>query len=123
MQTARDNAGSAVIDDLLYVFGGRTRTVNDALTSLEIFDPTTNQWAFGNAMFTGRRLPVHLVGNRAFDAHEEYNPVTGQWRSLSAITTARHGAAFGTIDDVTYVAGGGPLAGSSFSTTVEAFTL
>lgn len=68
-------------------------------------------------------LPVHLVGNRAFDAHEEYNPVTGQWRSLSAITTARHGAAFGTIDDVTYVAGGGPLAGSSFSTTVEAFTL
>ena len=50
-------------------------------------------------------LPVHLVGNRAFDAHEEYNPVTGQWRSLSAITTASQGAAIGNNDEETYVDG------------------
>ena len=42
---------------------------------------------------------------------------------LSLISTPRHGAAYGTIDDVIYVAGGGPTAGSSFTNNVEAFTL
>ncbi len=142
MQTRRDNPGSAVVDDLLYVFGGRTRNAdgfveNGTLNTMEIYDPITDSWVFGAPMPTGRRtMSVGTLNNRiqviggeagidgtSFDQNEEYNPATGTWRTLPSIPTARHGAGFGTIDDVIYVAGGGPTAGSDFTDVTEAFTL
>ena len=141
MQTRRDNPGSAVIDNKLYVFGGRTRNadgsvVDATLNTLEIFDPLTEEWSFGAPMPTGRRAmiigtiddKIQVIGGEAgpggtaFSQNEEYDPLTDSWRSLPAIPTPRHGAAFGTIDDVLYAAGGGIVAGSSFSDGVEAFT-
>ncbi len=141
MQTRRDNPGSAVVDDKLYVFGGRTRnsdgsTVNGTLNTVEIFDPVTNVWSFGTPMPTGRRTmmvgtidnKIQVVGgevgqgNSAFNQNEEYDTITDTWTTLPSIPTARHGAAFGTIDDIFYVAGGGISAGSSFSNSVQAFS-
>ena len=56
-----------------------------------------------------------------FEEHEEYNPQTNSWRTLPSPEISRHGAAFGTIGDVIYVAAGGPAAGSSFTNSTEAF--
>jgi N-acetylneuraminic acid mutarotase len=149
MVTRRDNPGSAVIDDpttleidpKLYVFGGRTRNAdgsvaNPTLSSMEIYDPLTNQWSSGTSMPTGRRTmsvgtlnnKIQVIGGEAtidgttFIQNEEYNPLTQTWRSLPSIPTGVHGAAFGTIDNVIYVAGGGPIAGSSATDAVQAFT-
>ena len=133
LQTARDNAGGAVVDNLLYVFGGRTRRAEDTLTSLEIYNPSTDLWTLGNLSVGRRAMSVGLIGERiqvtggeggrnTFSEHEEYNPSTGQWGTLTSLSTARHGAAFGTIDNVTYVIGGGPTSGSSFTNMIEAFT-
>jgi large repetitive protein len=140
LPTRRDNPGAAVIDNKLYVVGGRMRnadgsTPNGTLNTLEIYDPLTGQWSTGAAMPTGRRTmgigtidnKLQVVGgeagagNTAFSQNEEYNPLTDSWRSLPAITTPRHGGAFGTINNVLYVAGGGIVAGSSFSQVVEGF--
>jgi N-acetylneuraminic acid mutarotase len=65
----------------------------------------------------GERAPD---GN-AFNANEEYNPVTNSWRILEPMPTGRHGAVAGTINGVVYVVAGGPQAGSSFSSVNEAF--
>lgn len=138
LQTPRDNPGSAVVDDSLYVFGGRTRNadgsvVDGTLDTLEIYDPITDAWSFGANMPTGRRTMsvgtlngrIQAIGGEApaATANEEYNPATDSWRTLPDIPTARHGAAVATIDNVIYVAGGGPQTGSSFTDVVEAFDI
>jgi N-acetylneuraminic acid mutarotase len=141
MQTRRDNPGSAVLDGKLYVFGGRTRnadgaTLNGTLSSVEMYDPATNEWTPRAAMPTGRRtFAVGTLDGRAqvmggertvtgetFIQNEEYDPVSNSWRVLEQMVTARHGTAAGTINGFVYVVGGGPTAGTSFTTVNEAFT-
>jgi large repetitive protein len=140
MGTARDNPGSAAIDGKLYVFGGRTRTsdgstVAATLTSGEAYDPATDTWSSIAPMPTGRRTMVvgqlngraQVIGGEvnpdgmAFTENEEYDPATNTWRTLKRITTGRHGAVAGTIDGVIYVVGGGPVGGTSFTGSTEAF--
>ncbi|MEO0838853.1 MAG: kelch repeat-containing protein [Cyanobacteria bacterium J06643_5] len=143
LQTRRDNPGAAVVNDLLYVFGGRTRntdgtTIDGALSTMEIFDPSASQWTFGAPMPNGRRTmsvgtlndKIQVIGgegNTSQSFHEEYNPATGAWRSLSeneigSTSFGTHGSAFGTIGDVNYVIAGGPAPGSAFTDQVQAFT-
>ena len=141
MSTRRDNSGSAVLGGKLYVFGGGTRNpggyANHTLSSVEIYDPATDTWAPGAPMPTGRRtMAVGTLNGRAqliggelstsasgtFFANEEYDPITGSWRTLTPMRTPRHGSAAGTIGETIYVAGGGPEAGSSFSSLNEAFS-
>jgi N-acetylneuraminic acid mutarotase/glucose/arabinose dehydrogenase len=140
LQTRRDHPGSAVINNRLFVFGGRTRNANGSvenanLNSMEIYDPLTGQWSNGAPMPTGRRaMSVGIINDRiqvigggatsggsTFIQNEEYNPFTNLWRTLPSIPTGRHGAAFGTIDNVNYVVAGAPTAGSTFTNVVEAF--
>jgi N-acetylneuraminic acid mutarotase len=142
LQTRRDNPGSAVINNKLYVFGGRIRNADGSLTNgtlntMEIFDPLTGQWTTGASMPTGRRTfaastmndRILVVGgetgpnNSTFTQLEEYNPSTNTWRSLPSAPIGKHGSAFGVIDEVFYVAGGGSSAGASFTDTIHAFTM
>ncbi len=136
----RDNPGTAVLNSMLYAFGGRTRngdgtTLNGTLASVERFDPATNAWTARAPMPTGRRtMIVGTLGGRAqvmggkrtssggtFAGNEDYDPSTNSWRSLTPMQTPRHGAAAGTIAGLVYVAAGGTVAGSSFSSINEAF--
>ena len=136
MQMRRDNPGSAVFNNKLYIFGGRTRnadgsTVDGALATVEIFDPATDTWTFGSSMPTGRRaMAVGTVSGRAqvmggedpvFSQNEEYDPATDSWRTLVPRSVPRHGAAAATIRGVVYTAGGTTVSGSSFSDANEAF--
>jgi hypothetical protein len=58
-----------------------------------------------------------------FPQNEEYDPATDSWRPLASMPTPRHGTAYGTIGDTVFVAGGGPMGGSSYTTVTEAFSL
>jgi glucose/arabinose dehydrogenase/Ca2+-binding RTX toxin-like protein len=141
MSTRRDNAGSALLDGKLYVFGGRTRnadgsTVNGTLDSTEAYDPATGSWEPRASMPTGRRAMAvgtlngraQLIGgerkgaNDVFAENEEYDPVSDSWRLLTPMRTPRHGATAGTIGNAIYVAGGGVAGGTSFSSLNEAFS-
>ena len=140
MATRRDNPGTAVLDGKLYAFGGRTRNANgtvapDILASVEMYDPGTNSWTSRASMPTARRtMVVGTLNGRAqvmggertpsggsFAANEEYDPASNTWRTLAPMANPRHGAAAGTINGVVYVATGGVVAGSSFSTINDAF--
>ncbi|MGH2659736.1 MAG: Kelch repeat-containing protein, partial [Actinomycetota bacterium] len=140
MTTRRDNPGSAVLNGMLYIFGGRTRnadgsTVDAALTSVEMYNPTTNTWSARAPMPSGRRtMVVGTIGGRAqvmggevpggagvSSANEEYDPVTDTWTVLTPMKTPRHGAVAGTIAGIVYVVGGGSTGGGSFTDVNEAF--
>ena len=68
----------------------------------------------GRAQVIGGEDPV-------FSEMEEYDPVTDSWRTLTPMSVPRHGAAAAIIRSVAYVAGGGTVAGSSFTEANEAF--
>ena len=53
MSTARSQHGSAVVHGKLYVMGGKDAD-NVALSSVECFDPLTNQWSAVADMGTAR---------------------------------------------------------------------
>ena len=142
MGTRRDNAGSAVLDGKLYVFGGDTRNsdgsyVDRTLDTVEMYDPGTDSWTDRAPMPTGRQSVIvgtlngraQVMGGEvsssppgAFAANEEYDPATDSWRGLHSMPTPRHGATAATIGDVIYVVGGGPQSLTSFSGVNEAFS-
>lgn len=122
MNTPRDNCNGAMIDGLLYVFGGRnSNTGQSTMKSLEIYDPIEQTWKFGASvsylmvfvpidlqMPTGRRSfatavvkgkIVALGGERSsnqsgtFSEVEEYDPRTNLWTSLPPMPEGRHGVA------------------------------
>ena len=53
MATARDRAAAGVIDGKLYVVGGDDAH-NNTLSSMEVFDPATQQWSAAPPMATAR---------------------------------------------------------------------
>jgi N-acetylneuraminic acid mutarotase len=137
----RDNSGSALLDGKIYVFGGRNReangsTIQEAMMTVEMFDPVINSWIEMTPMPTGRRaMSVGIINGKAqiaggelnenttsgvFDQNEEYDPATNTWRSLTNVPTPKHGAAAATIDDTLYIMGGGTQSGSSFTSSMEA---
>lgn len=140
MGTRRDNAGSAVLDGRLYVFGGGTRESDGSgvgLTSVEMYDPASGSWTPRAPMPTARQtMAVGTLNGRAqliggetstsprsvLAVNEEYDPRTNSWRALTSMRTPRHGAAAGTIGGSIFVAGGGTEGGSSFSSVNEAFS-
>lgn len=61
-------------------------------------------------------------GLDALSQNVEYNPKSNTWIPIAALPNARQGAAFGTIDDISYI-GGGTVAGDSFSNLVNAFSV
>jgi N-acetylneuraminic acid mutarotase len=138
MPQGRENPGAAVLNGLLYVFGGRQNSVQPSLQSVIKYDPATNAWTGAADMPTGRRaMVVSVVGGKAlvmggvgtiagtvkvFNANEEYDPGANTWRALKPMTTARHSAAAGAISGTVYVAGGSPNTGTGFSAVNEAFS-
>ena len=90
LQTARHMHAATVLDGKIYVIGGHDG--NDYLTSVEVYDPTTNSWSYGT------RLPEATAGavaatvdGRIFVVRPNnspilmYNPARGIWSSGSTV--------------------------------------
>ena len=96
MPTSRDADADTTADGLIYVIGGNNSTGN--LTSLEVFDPSTNSWACSTADTAGSGCSSKV---------------------LTDLPTARAGAAVATgSDGRLYVVGGN---NGSYLSTVEAY--
>lgn len=77
-------------DGRIYTFGGLTN--NGAVSTVEIFDPSTNTWATGTSMlYADRGCPgalaadgrIHLFGG-VISEHQIYDPISDSW-SLGAV--------------------------------------
>jgi N-acetylneuraminic acid mutarotase len=113
MSTARYSPGVTVVDGKLYVVGGADDT-NDALSSVECFDLSTGVWSAVAAMSTARcghgvavvDGKLYAVGGldgtetdfSALSSVECFDPSTGVWSAVAAISTARSNLAAVAIE-------------------------
>jgi uncharacterized protein (TIGR03437 family) len=136
MPTARDHLTAQAINGRVYAIAGRN---GPDLNVNEEFDPATGQWRARAPIPTARGgLASGTIFNRiqvfggegqsgtpdnTFRENEEYDPVNNTWRTLAPMPTPRHGLYGVTLDDRIIAPSGGPRAGASYSTVVEALYL
>ena len=121
------HAASAVVDNKIYVLGGRLfgngvpNEINDALTNLDNnmrYDPKTDKWSSMDPMpirrsgFAADSLDgkIYVFGGQMADGSskniERYDPVTNQWTIKPDMQADRSGLAVVAYKDKLYVFGG-----------------
>ena len=132
--TLRDHLTAQVVDDIVYVIGGRAHNADINFSAVEAFDLNVNVWAtraqmpsrrggLGSAVIAGR---IHTLGGESsqdvFPHHEVYDPVDNQWFIAPPLPTPRHGLAVAEIGGRIFAIGGGPQPGFAQTNVVEVFT-
>ncbi|GAP96873.1 hypothetical protein NIES2104_34200 [Leptolyngbya sp. NIES-2104] len=135
LPAARGEGVSAVVDDKIYLIGGRVRATDDArlfndhIDSVrnEVFDPTTRRWSTranaptprnsaASAVIDGK---IYVVGGRKFAKNadgtarqvnvpnlEVYDPKLDRWETRSPMPQAQGGLAATALNGKLYVFGG-----------------
>ena len=137
MPTPRHHAASTVVDDKLFIIGGRIvglyPIVNSNLN--ERYDPKEDKWrtlesmpfkrsGISSASINGS---IYVFGGedviKTFNNNEKYDVKSNKWISLEPLPTARHGLAAVSINDTIFVIGGGPKSGLSVTNVNEIFNV
>jgi len=104
----------AVIDDRIYVAGGRGGEMQG--NELSMYDPLLDEWASLSPMSCSRNHTVggniagrmHVVGGRpgTQTCHEAYDPATDEWTRLPDLPTGREGMGGAVAGGLFFVIGG-----------------
>ena len=127
MPTARNHAAVGVVNNKIYVIGGRLGSAFIFTASntnvVEEYDPATDQWGLVKArmptersggawgVYNGR---IYVAGGEHQDGHlmaafralEAYDPATNTWAELPMMPIPRHGLAGTVVGDRFYLASG-----------------
>lgn len=122
----REHTTAALIDDKIYVFGGRW---DEELDTSEIYDPATDTWSRGPKLperRAGHGLAVlnglvYLFGGEIWISGPEqtltsvdvYDPVTGDWSSIPDMPLPLHGVPAVGVNDTLYVIAGSKVAATA----------
>ncbi|XP_031817440.1 kelch-like protein 17 [Sarcophilus harrisii] len=106
MSTRRARVGVAAIGNRLYAVGGYDGTSD--LATVESYDPVTNAQA-----------APECFGDGITCSAERYDPLTGTWTSIAAMSTRRRYVRVATLDGNLYAVGG--YDSSSHLATVEKY--
>lgn len=136
MPTQRDHLSSAVVEDKIFVIGGRQPLERELYKDLdvnEMYDPQKDSWTSLEPLPTNRSglaasaidSSIYVLGGestkKTFDNNERYDTVTNTWSTERPLPTARHGLSAVSIDDKIYVIAGGPKPGGSGGNANEIF--
>lgn len=135
MATARVYSGVATLaDGRIAVFGGGNIGGTGAPSSVEFYDPVTNRWTDGPPLPAGLSGVgshaasdglVHLVGGYSSSGyvatHYAFNPVTGTYRTLAMLPSARYNLGLVEAPTGRLLAIGGRTAGAV--TTVSSYSI
>lgn len=138
LNTARNAAAAAVIDNRLYVVGGRSPGIraNDqqSLASVEVYTAAANRWTAGVALPAARAsLALVALGGKLYalggettsgtvsDAVERFDPATNAWTALPAMPLKVHGLGAVVVGASIYVMGG--FSGASDAVGTESAAL
>jgi len=140
MPTARNHAAVGVVDNKIYIIGGRvgaaliTRASNTDI--VEEYDPATDQWGALKAPMPTPRSAVawgtykgkiYVAGGeervkpwqRTFRAVEAYDPRTNTWSILPPMTFPRHGLAGDIVNGKFYLVSGDAASGGAPGTEIH----
>lgn len=131
MPTPRDHHAGGVIDERIYVAGGRLDGRGN-LDAFEVYDPATDRWetlpplptarsGIAAAVLGGRLYVFGGEGDRIFGENESYHPASGSWSRELPLPTPRHGLAAATVGEAIAVIAGGPQPGYFVSDIVEIY--
>lgn len=141
MPTARNHAYVGVVNNKIYVIGGRvgaaliTRASNTGI--VEEYDPATDQWGALKASMPNPRSAgawgtykgkIYVAGGeerstgpwqRTFRAVEAYDPATNRWTILPDMTFPRHGLAGDILDGKFHLISGDVASGGGPGAKIE----
>lgn len=120
LETPRDDFGTSVVGDEIWVMGGMTGERGTRLTSIEVLDTRTGEWRTedtqmprGLASFETVAIgsDIYLVGGfdaefRATDFAGVLDTRTGRWRALPPLPHARYAHTVTLYDGRIHVVGG-----------------
>jgi Kelch motif len=132
----RDHTATVVVDGLISVVGGRMDTF-DFNTGMHVaYDANADNWeerapmptprsGHGGVFYNGKLFCMGGEGTRrVFGELEAYDPRTDSWQAYAPMPTPRHGMGAAVLSDGVHVAGGDPMNGGTFQTSVhEVFRL
>ena len=140
---ARDHFSAVVIDDNLYLAGGRQTDILDffanTISEVDVYNFTTNTWS---TLPSGSNIPTERAGTLAAaidnevivvggesgqsQAHAEteaLNVTNGTWRTLDVLNEDRHSGGMAICNDTLYaVAGSGAQGGNPELASAERFS-
>ncbi|KFY48321.1 hypothetical protein V495_01432 [Pseudogymnoascus sp. VKM F-4514 (FW-929)] len=138
----RDHAGVALIDNSLYILGGRAFGHDNVVDTVFAMDLGAKklQWTTNRAKMPTPRGGlasatlnniVYTFGGEGdysnaagvYNETEAYNPKTNKWTKLPIMAHPRHGTCAVTIGNKIYIAGGGDLKGGAPVDTFDYFSL
>jgi N-acetylneuraminic acid mutarotase len=141
MPTARNHASVGVVNNKIYVIGGRigaafiTKALNTGI--VEEYDPATDQWGVVKAGMLNPRSAsaygtykgkIYVAGGeersngpwqRTFRAVEAYDPRTNTWSMLPDMTFPRHGLAGAILNGKFHLASGDAASGGAPNTHID----
>jgi len=121
MIRSRYQHGAAVVNNKVYVVGGRGHGEDRwvSTNTADVFDPVANSWNEIANMSCSRRGPACTAmdgklyvcggskdGRHALSSCESYDPVTKSWESMPNMKTARSYAAAVCFGGKIYISGG-----------------
>ena len=138
----RDHVGGSVIDDTLYVVGGRVNgvaNVRNTTFALDLIHPE-NGWAeksemptargglatsqIGSLIYTfGGEGNRSLIPNGVYNEAEVYNTKSDIWTTLPVMPYPRHGTNAASVGRCIFIPGGGNVTGAAAVSTNDAFCI
>jgi len=121
MPTPRFGLTTSVVDGKIYAIGGGKTPYGKYLSTLEVYDPTTDTWTTKADMPTARAFVSTSVVNGKIYAIggapraetdtptvEEYDPATDTWTKKADMSTGRCFLSTSVVDGKIYAIGGHP---------------
>ena len=121
MQTLRSTCAVVVLDEKLYVIGGRESSI--CHRSMECYDPHCNRWTTKAPMnkrrggcaavsyngsiyvFGGHDLPVVNPACQRTNSIEKYSPLTDTWTLVANLDIARDSIGVGILGNFIIIVG------------------
>lgn len=135
MQTMRSTAGVAILEDKLYVVGGRESSI--CHRTVEVYCPHTNRWMMKSPMnkrrggvsvasyngalfvFGGHDLPVSNPACQRTSSIEKYDPASDTWTLIANLDMGRDSIGVSVLGNSIITIGG--FDGTNYLKTVERF--
>ncbi|KAE9368043.1 galactose oxidase [Stipitochalara longipes BDJ] len=124
MPEPRDHAGVGLVNNTLYILGGRAYGHNNTKNTVFSYDLKSNCWSTGlSSMPTARGgcasgvigTQIFTIGGEGdqdavsgvFPQNQAYDTATNEWKSYALMDVPRHGTAGVVFGNKVYIPGGG----------------